>query len=253
MFRHKTSFRNLCRRRKLLPSQMIVLGFLCIILLGGLLLSLPVSSASGETTPFSDALFTATSATCVTGLVVVNTATHWSLFGQSIILCLIQIGGLGFMSIAAMLSLLLRRSISFSERRNVMESLNLLEYDKVSRMLKYILYGTTAFEGAGAVILAARFIPDLGFFRGLWTGLFTSVSAFCNAGFDLMGVQTPFSSMTAYADDLVVTLTICCLIFLGGLGFLVWADLAGFRKFSKLSVFSKVVLLTSLLLILLGH
>ena len=239
-------------RRKPNLYRLLAIGFALIILTGAVLLTLPISSAEGISAPFEDALLTATSATCITGLVVYDTATHWSLFGQAVILCMIQVGGLGFMTLGSALVLLLRRNGTVSDRKQIAEALNTSDYQTATQTLKHVIAGTVAFEGAGAVILAARFIPDFGFAGGVWRGVFTAISAFCNAGFDLFGTVQPFSSITGYADDLVVNLTLAGLIILGGLGFLVWEDLYTNHSWKKLSLFSKTVLITSGSLILLG-
>lgn len=239
-------------RRKRNLYRPLVFGFFLIILAGALLLTLPISSADGTVTPFEDTLFTATSATCITGLVVYDTATHWSFFGQAVILSMIQIGGLGFMTLGSALILLLRGESSIANRKQMAESLNMTNYHTAARTMKHVLAGTAAFEGAGAIILAARFIPDFGWTGGIWRGIFVSISAFCNAGFDLMGTITPFGSLTGYADDPVVNLTVSGLIIIGGLGFLVWEDLYTHHSWKKLSLFSKTVLMTSGSLILLG-
>ncbi len=239
-------------RRKINLYRLLVFGFFLIILVGALLLMLPVSSADGSVTPFLNTLFTATSATCITGLVVYDTATQWSFFGQAVILCMIQIGGLGFMTLGSALILLLRGDSSLSNRKQIAESLNMTDYKTAARTMKHVLAGTAVFEGAGALILSARFIPEYGWLGGIWRGIFISISAFCNAGFDLMGLEHPFASLTAYPDDLVVNLTVMGLIVIGGLGFLVWEDLYTKHSWKKLSLFSKTVLITSGTLIVSG-
>ncbi len=240
------------KRRKLNVSRLMVVGFLMIILAGAFLLMLPISSADGTTTPFINTLFTATSATCITGLVVYDTATQWSFFGQAVILAMIQIGGLGFMTLGSALILLLRGDSSLSNRKQIAQSLNLTDYKVAAQTMKHVLLGTAAFEGAGALILSARFIPEYGWGSGIWRGIFVSVSAFCNAGFDLMGSNAPFSSLTAYTGDLAVNLTVIGLIIIGGLGFLVWEDLYTNHQWKKLSLFSKTVLIASATLIVSG-
>lgn len=239
-------------RHKLNLSRLLVFGFLLIILAGAFLLMLPIASADGSTTPFINTLFTATSATCITGLIVYDTATQWSFFGQAVILCMIQIGGLGFMTLGSALILLLRGDSSLSNRKQIAESLNMTDYKTAARTMKHVLFGTFAFEGAGALILSARFIPEYGWLEGIWKGCFVSISAFCNAGFDLMGVHAPFSSLTAYTGDLVVNLTVMGLIVIGGLGFLVWEDLYTKHNWKHLSLFSKTVLILTGSLILGG-
>lgn len=171
------------------------------------------------------ALFTAVSASCVTGLVLVDTATYWSGFGQVVILLLIQIGGLGFMTIATLFSRLLRRRMSIRERGVMAESINTVRVGRIMEITGTIGLGTLIFELSGAVLLSIRFIPEFGLGRGIWYSVFHSVSAFCNAGFDLMGVKAPFSSLVSYSDDALVSITIMLLIVLGGIGFLVWDDI----------------------------
>ena len=251
------SVRHLGRRKSRRPAMhaamVIALGFLIIILTGAVLLTLPVSARSGEPTDFLDALFTATSATCVTGLVTVGTATHWSGFGQVVILLLIQIGGLGFMSLASIASFLTRRTITLRERMVMSAGMNLTENAGIVRLTRRVLLGTFAFEGAGAVLLATRFIPRVGLWQGIKMGVFHSVSAFCNAGFDLVGTpENPFASLTGYADDLIVNLTIMALIVIGGLGFFVWGDIWDKRRFRRLRLHTKLVLVTTTLLLCAG-
>lgn len=241
------------KRMKLTYTKVITIGFALLILLGAFLLMLPIASKSGEWTPFTNALFTSTSATCVTGLIVYDTFSHWSLFGQTVIITLIQIGGLGFMTIITMFSFLLKRRIGLRERRLLMESSGSPELKGVIRMIRKILYGTFITEAVGAVLLSIRFIPRMGVLRGIYNAVFHSVSAFCNAGFDLMGRFEAFSSLTLFYDDILVNLTICGLIIIGGVGFIVWNDIFTLRtKLSKYSLHSKVVIVTTGVLILLG-
>ena len=233
--------------------RIIALGFLLIILLGTGLLMLPVSSRSGTATPFSDALFTATSASCVTGLVVYDTATHWSLFGQIVILVLIQIGGLGFMTIATLFLMMMRRKIGLRNRAVLVESISSGGLGGVLQLTRRIAAGTALMEGIGALLLCIRFIPFFGPARGIFYAVFHSVSAFCNAGFDLMGVLEPYSSFTVFAADPLVNLTLMVLIIVGGLGFLVWNDilLHGLRV-KRYQFQTKLVLSSSAALILAG-
>lgn len=241
------------RRPAMHAAMVIALGFLIIILTGAVLLTLPVSARSGEPTEFLDALFTATSATCVTGLVTVGTATHWSGFGQVVILLLIQIGGLGFMSLASIASFLTRRTITLRERMVMSAGLNLTENAGIVRLTRRVLLGTFAFEGVGALLLATRFVPRVGLWQGIKMGVFHSVSAFCNAGFDLIGTpDNPFASLTGYADDWLVNLTIMALIVIGGLGFFVWGDIWDKRRFRRLRLHTKLVLVTTALLLCAG-
>lgn len=235
------------------PTRLIALGFGGIILLGTLLLHLPVSARSGEWTPWLTCLFTATSATCVTGLVQVDTFLHWSGFGQGVVLVLIQLGGLGFVTVITLISLVLRRRIGLSQRLVMASALNLSKTAGVVRVVRHALMGTFLLEGLGAAVLATRFIPLFGWGQGMWFALFHSVSAFCNGGFDLMGEYTgPFSSMLGFRDDPVVLLTIMVLIVTGGIGFFVWEDLLEHRAWKGLSLYSKLVLIITGGLLLLG-
>lgn len=245
--------RRKSRRPAMHAAMVVALGFLIIILTGAVLLTLPISARSGEPTDFLDALFTATSATCVTGLVTVGTATHWSGFGQVVILLLIQIGGLGFMSLASIASFLTHRTITLRERMVMSAGLNLTENAGIVRLTRRVLLGTLAFEGAGAVLLATRFVPRVGLWQGIKMGVFHSVSAFCNAGFDLIGTpDNPFASLTGYADDVLVNLTIMALIVIGGLGFFVWGDIWDKRRFRRLRLHTKLVLITTAVLLCAG-
>ena len=207
--------------KNLSGMQLIAVGFFLLILCGAILLMLPISSRDGSVTPFLTALFTATSATCVTGLILVDTYTHWSLFGQLIIICLIQIGGLGFITLGTAVSMMLRRKIGLKQRGWIRESFNVLDIGGVVRLIRLVLKGTLLFEGIGAIILAIRFFPRMGLWQSIYYGIFHSVSAFCNAGFDLMGRYEQFSSLTAYHDDPIVSFTVCSLIVIGGIGFIV--------------------------------
>src|SRR3990172_8659115 len=228
-------------RLELNPAQTIVAGFATIILVGAVLLSLPIASAAGRSTPFLTALFTATSAVCVTGLVVVDTATHYSLFGQLVILALIQLGGFGYMTTAMLLALLVGRRIGLRERMVLAESYNLYALGGIVRFTKVVILVTLAIEGTGALLLALRWAPEVGLPRGIYWGLFHAVSAFNNAGFDVMG---NFASLTRYVTDLPVNLIVTALIILGGLGFGVLMNLRdGLRR---LTLHSKIVLSTSL-------
>ena len=237
-------------RRHVSQTQFIAYGFFCIIITGTLLLMLPFASRDGQSEPFLNCLFTATSASCVTGLVVADTWSQWSLFGQLVILTMIQIGGLGFITVGVFISIVLRRKIGLKERGLMMESVNTLQIGGVVRLAKKIIIGTCIFEGTGAVLLAIRFIPQFGFFRGLFYGIFHSISAFCNAGFDLMGGQTPYSSFVAYYDDWLVNFVIMSLIIIGGIGFIVWDDLSRNKlHFRKYMLQTKIVLVTTAILV----
>ncbi|NYE58341.1 MULTISPECIES: TrkH family potassium uptake protein [Carboxydothermus] len=235
--------------RRLTPSQILVLGFAGVILLGTVLLMLPISTKDGTVTPFLDALFTATSAVCVTGLVVVDTGTYWSLFGQIVILLLIQVGGLGFMTIATLFAILLGRRINLRERIVIQEALNQASLEGIIKLTKQVILFTFSFEGVFAVILGLRFSLDYGFIKGMWFGVFHAVSAFNNAGFDLIG---NFKSLTPYVGDVIVNLSIAILIIAGGIGFYVISELFNLRKKGRLSLHSKITLMTTGLLLLVG-
>lgn len=234
------------RRPTLSPAQTILVGFASIIVVGAVLLSLPAAAADGRPTPLLDALFTATSATCVAGLVVLDTATHFSLFGQLVILLLIQVGGFGYMTASMLLALLVGRRIGLRERVVLSESHNLYALGGVVRFTRVVILVTLAIEAVGAALLAVRWIPELGP-RGAYWGVFHAVSAFNNAGFDVTG---NFASLTGYVTDVPVNLIVAVLLILGGLGFGVLVDLSdGLRR---LTLHSKIVLATTLGLIGIG-
>jgi len=238
---------------RLTYTQIIAVGFAAVMLLGGFLLTLPVSSATGEWTGFADSLFTATSATCVTGLIVFDTYTHWSLFGKIIIITMIQIGGIGFMTVVALFAMFLKKQISLSQRKLLMQSAGTMEIGSIVQLVKKIAVGTFAFEAVGAVILSFTFCPMFGTSDGIFTSIFISISAFCNAGFDLLGRNGQFSSLTSVADCPSVIITITLLIIIGGLGFLVWSDIAKNRfNLKKYSLHSKIVLTATTALIVGG-
>ena len=240
-------------RRKINESQVLALGFLTVILLGATLLRLPIASRSRVSIPWIDAIFTASSATCVTGLVVYDTYTQFSLFGQTVILMMIQVGGLGFMTVATMFSMFMGRRIGLMERGLMKESIGTLQVGGIVRILKHVLIGTAVLEITGAIVLSIRFIPQLGWIPGIYYGIFHSVSAFCNAGFDLMGRFGPYSSLTSYQGDVLVNVTVMSLIIIGGLGFVVWEDLYQKRlRFSRMSLHARAVLMFTAVLILLG-
>lgn len=237
------------RMKHLTQTQFIAVGFFLIIMAGTLLLMLPVSSRSGQWTGFLGALFTATSATCVTGLVVVDTYCHWSMFGHLVILLMIQIGGLGFMTIGVFFSIHFRRRIGLKTRGILQESVNTLQIGGIVKLVKKIVKGTLLFEGVGAVLLAVRFIPRFGFSEGIFYGIFHGISAFCNAGFDLMGRYEEYTSLTPFRSDFIVNVVIMALILVGGLGFVVWDDVAenGFRV-KKYQLHTKIVLTVTAIL-----
>ncbi len=236
-------FRLRKTRWKLSPTQNIALVFAALILLGAALLCLPAASRSGQSCGFMTALFTATSATCVTGLVLVDTWTQWSGFGQGVILMLIEIGGLGFMTAASLVIFLLRRKVGLRQRILMAQALSLNEISGVVRLQKWVLFGSLGIQFAGALILFLRFLPEFGVTRSIWWGIFHAVSAFCNAGFDIVGSLLPNGNMILFQKDPVVLITLMVLITLGGLGFFVWQEVAQVRSFRKLSVYSKLVLL----------
>ena len=237
-------------KKRLSSAQIILAGFAAVILLGAWLLMLPISSKSGSWTPFLDTLFTSTSAVCVTGLVLYDTATHWTLFGQIVILCLIQIGGMGVITVAASIAMLSGRKITLSQRSTMQDAVSAHQVGGIVRFTGFILKGILLVELTGAILLSIVFIGDFGFPKGLWMGLFHSVSAFCNAGFDLLGEKAPFSSITAYVTNPIVNLTIGHLIIIGGIGFLTWEDVCRNKlHFSKYRMQSKVILVSTALLI----
>lgn len=227
-------------------TRMIAFGFALIIVIGTILLSLPIATKTGETDLLT-ALFTATSATCVTGLVAADTYQNWTLFGQLVILCMLQVGGLGFMTIGVYISILLKRRIGLQERATLHESVNTLEIAGVVRLVKKIVQGALIIEGTGALLLATRFIPRFGWANGIYFSIFHSISAFCNGGFDLMGIDEAYSSLVSYEGDILVNVVICLLILIGGIGFIVWDDVLKHKwHFKKYLLHSKIVLATTL-------
>ena len=238
-------------KRKFSQTRIIALGYILIIIVGTLLLMLPAASQSGKSAGFVPAMFTAVSASCVTGLVVLDTATSWTVFGQAIIITLIQIGGLGFMTIATMFSMLLKRRMGLREREIRVESINTRHIGGIMLLTRKIIAGTALFETCGALLLATRFIPRFGPVKGIWYSVFHSVSAFCNAGFDLMGITEPYASLTGFSDDFVVNFTLCALIIIGGIGFLVWDDIGKKKlRFKYYQLHTKLVLtVTAILLV----
>lgn len=238
---------------KLTPPQILVSGFAAIILLGALLLSLPIASRDHHSLPFIDALFTATSATCVTGLVVVDTGTHYTVFGQLVILALIQVGGLGFMTMATLVALVFRKRISLKERLILQEAMNQTTMEGIVRLIRKVMFYALAIESTGAALFTIRWSFDMPFGQALYFGIFHGVSFFNNAGFDLFGSVTgPFSSITRYVDDFMINVVSMLLIILGGIGFIVISELLEFRKRRRLSLHTKIVLTTSSFLIVFG-
>ena len=240
------------KARRLTPARIIIFGFLALILFGALLLTLPVSTRDGLGASFEDALFTATSATCVTGLVVQDTYTYWSPFGQAVVLALIQIGGMGVVTMALAIFTITGRRIGLKQRVVMQETVSAPHVGGMVRLVGFIVRGTLLVEGAGAVVLALRFCPQFGFGKGLWFAVFHSVSAFCNAGFDLMGESGAFSSLVHYSAAPLVNIAIMALITIGGIGFFVWDDLLqNGLHFRRYRLQTKLVLVTSGLLIVL--
>ena len=236
---------------RLSGSQTILLGFLLMIAAGAVLLMLPFSTRTGEWTNFTDAFFTATSASCVTGLIVYDTGTHWSLFGQTVILILIQIGGMGVVTMTTILSRLIGKKISLQTRSTLQEAVSAPNLGEILKYTRFICIGTAIFEGAGAVVMSPVFISEYGVLKGIWLSVFTSVSAFCNAGFDLNGSHGEFSSMMPYMDNPVIVFTLVFLIIIGGLGFLTWLDIRRYGlRFSRYSTQSKIIIIMEVLLII---
>ena len=232
------------RKKGMSHAQIMALGFIMVIMAGTFLLMLPIASKTGTSTHFFDCLFTSVSATCVTGLVVVDTFNHWTLFGQIVILVMIQIGGLGIITISAIVYTVFRRRIGLNMRNMIQESIYAFQLDGITNTLKRIFRRTIIIEMIGAAILCSRFIPQLGVAKGIWYGIFHSISAFCNAGFDLMGRFGAYSSLTTVKNDPVILITLMALVLIGGLGFVVWDDIIDKKfKIRKYSLHSKVVLI----------
>lgn len=243
---------RLIKSKSLNATRIVAGSFAVIILVGALLLTLPIASRDGQSAGFFTALFTATSSTCVTGLVLVDTAVQWSFFGQAVILCMIQLGGLGFMTVITLISFALHRRIGLSERLVMVSTFNLNDLDGVVRVVRHALIGTFFLEAAGAVLLCFVLVPDFGI-SGIWHAVFHAVSSFCNAGFDLLGLKFgAFSSLIPYHDNPLVLGVTAALIVIGGLGFFVWEDLVDKRNWRDLSVYSKMVLIITAILLLFG-
>lgn len=238
------------KKFRLSAFQIIILGFAGVILFGALILMLPISSKSGVVTPFNETLFTATSAVCVTGLVVQDTGSYWSVFGQTIILLLIQVGGLGVVTVAASLAMFSGRKISLMQRSTMQEAMSAPKVGGIVKLTGFIIKGTFFIETAGALLMMPVFCKQFGL-KGIWYAFFHSISAFCNAGFDIMGTDdAPFQSLTSYANNPIINIVVILLIVLGGLGFLTWRDiLTNMHHIRKYTMQSKVILITSLLLI----
>ncbi len=230
--------------------RVISIGFFILVLTGALLLMLPIASQSRTVTPFKDTLFTAISSSCVTGLVVRDTATHWSLFGQAVILVMIQIGGMGVITIGLMITRLAGKKIGLGFRGMMQDSISAPQVGGILKLTKFILKGMALIELTGAALLYPVFCRDFGALKGIWYSIFHSVSAFCNAGFDLMGVREKFSSLTSYGSNIYVNVIIMLLIIIGGIGFLTWDDIVQHRHhFKKYRLQTKIVLVTTAILI----
>lgn len=242
-------FKKFGIRAELNPGQVLVLGFAAVILIGAILLDLPISAVDGKSSGFLNCIFTATSAVCVTGLVVYDTGTHWTLFGKTVIMLLIQVGGLGFMTMTTMIAVFMGKKISLRNRLIMQEALNQFTVAGIVRMTKTVLTVTLAIEGIGALLLMVRFIPEHGFLRGVYYSVFHSVSAFCNAGFDIIG---NFRGLTPYVKDPIINFTIMGLIVLGGLGFAVMSEVVTVKQIRKMSLHVKVVLAMTAFLIASG-
>lgn len=248
-----TTEREIKHEHRVSPTKIILVVFLVIIFLGTFLLMLPIASKSSKPCDFLTALFTSTSATCVTGLVVVDTLSHWTRFGQIVILLLIQCGGLGFMAFATVFSLVVHRRISLRERLIMTQSFSVDEISGVVRLAQHILKRTLIAEGVGAVLLAIRFIPDYGFGEGIFKSIFHAVSAFCNAGFDILGIGNGhIGSMSKYVSDPLVCLTLVSLMVFGGLGFFVWEDIRDKKGFKSYNLHTKLVIITTATLLVTG-
>lgn len=252
-FRRKLLGILLRRKRKVLtPMQIIALAFAGIILLGSLLLTLPIASRSGESCDFLSALFTATSSTCVTGLVMFDTWTQWSGFGQIVIISLIEVGGLGFMTAASLVIFLFRKKVGMKQRMVMAQALSVNDMDSIVRLQKYVLFGSLGIQLTGALILFLRFLPEYGWVQSLKWGVFHSISAFCNAGFDIFGVLEPGSSLAVWNSDWIVLMTLGALVMLGGLGFFVWEEVVRLHSWKKFSVYTRLVLVASAVLLIGG-
>ncbi len=240
--------------KKMSSFQVIIFGFLTVILAGTLLLMIPAASADGRSASFGTSLFTATSAVCVTGLVVRDTATGWSVFGQAVILSLIQIGGMGVVLIATGLAMLSGRRISLMQRSRMQDAMSAPQVGGIVRLTRFILRFLLAAELLGALLMLPSFAGKFGIGRGIWYSVFHSVSAFCNAGFDLMGVTKPYSSLTGFVGNPVINITIMLLIISGGLGFLTWEDILHWKwRVRRYRLQSKIILAVTLLLIVLNE
>lgn len=237
--------------KKLSSSQIIILGFAIVILFGSLLLMLPIATQDGKGAIFTEALFTATSAVCVTGLIVQDTATYWTGFGQAVILGLIQIGGMGVVTVAVAIFTVSGKKISLKQRSTMQEAISAHKVGGIVNLTGFIVKMTIIFELVGTVLMAPSFCQEFGIGKGIWYAVFHSISAFCNAGFDLMGSRTPYSSLTYFADNPAINLVVMALIIIGGIGFMTWEDIKTHRhQMRKYRMQSKVILSVTGLLIL---
>ena len=232
-------------------ARIILLGFIIMIFVGASILSLPISSRSREFTPFIDTLFTATSASCVTGLIVYDTATHWSLFGKIIIIAMIQCGGLGVVTMLTVFTQVTGKKIGLRDRATLQSALSAPQIGGIIRLTSFIFKATIIIEMIGALLMFPRFMKDFGITKGIYYSVFHSISAFCNAGFDLMGDVSKFSSLTKYQSDIMINITIMLLILIGGLGFLIWKDIVDYRfDIKRYSTQTKIVLTMTFILVL---
>lgn len=243
----KIEYKNRMDELKSNPAQALVLGFAALILIGATLLNLPIASLNGKSIGFIDALFTSASAVCVTGLIVVNTAAHWTIFGKVVILVLIQIGGLGFMTMATLVSLLIGKKITLKDRLIMQEELNQFTLSGLVKLTRYIIIATFVIETLGALFLSTKFIPTYGLGKGIWFSIFHSISAFCNAGFDIIG-----NSMEPFVGSFIVNITVSVLVIVGGLGYSVYINLTETRKFKRLLLHTKLVLILTAIFLIIG-
>lgn len=240
---------NFKKNIKLKGVQILTLGFILVILIGALILTLPICTTSGESTNFLDAIFTATSAVCVTGLIVVDTGTYWNMFGQTVIMILIEIGGLGFMSFTTLIAIIFGKKITLRERLILQDAMNTFNIQGLVKMVKYVLLFTVSVQFFGALLFSTQFVPEYGLKTGVFYSIFHSVSAFCNAGFDILG---EFTSLTSYNSNAVVILVASALIIIGGLGFTVWNELYTTKSIKRISLHAKMVILVTAVLIIGG-
>ena len=240
---------NFKKNIKLKGVQILTLGFILVILIGALILTLPICTTSGESTNFLDAIFTATSAVCVTGLIVVDTGTYWNMFGQTVIMILIEIGGLGFMSFTTLIAIIFGKKITLRERLILQDAMNTFNIQGLVKMVKYVLLFTVSVQFFGALLFSTQFVPEYGLKTGIFYSIFHSVSAFCNAGFDILG---EFSSLIPYNSNAVVILVASALIIIGGLGFTVWNELYSTKSIKRISLHAKMVILVTAVLIIGG-